>query len=337
MANNQFTFPTAPLNSPAFTGVPTAPTAIPGTNTTQLATTAFVAAASGGSGWNLTGNAGTNAATNFVGTTDDINFSIRQNNVRGALISNDVQKNAFFGGRAGLNATSSFNTLIGANAGEALTSGGTNNAFGVQALRNATTAANNTAFGANTLFSTTTGNENLAVGNSSLQNNTTGAQNLCIGNGSGIQNTTGNLNLYIGFRANFGASFGSASNSIGIGNNVLVSASGDKNLVIGDNAAVVSQFSSYQMNIGNLLWGSGCIGSGTTPGGRLGIGTNAPNASAILDLSSTNQGFGLPNLTNAAILAISTPKTGLMLYNTTINHPCFYNGTAWQRISHSPM
>lgn len=35
----------APLNSPAFTGVPTAPTAAPGTDTTQLATTAFVEAA----------------------------------------------------------------------------------------------------------------------------------------------------------------------------------------------------------------------------------------------------------------------------------------------------
>jgi hypothetical protein len=34
----------APLNSPAFTGTPTAPTALPGTSTTQLATTAFVLA-----------------------------------------------------------------------------------------------------------------------------------------------------------------------------------------------------------------------------------------------------------------------------------------------------
>lgn len=32
----------APLNSPAFTGIPTAPTAAPGTNTTQIATTAFI-------------------------------------------------------------------------------------------------------------------------------------------------------------------------------------------------------------------------------------------------------------------------------------------------------
>lgn len=35
----------APLDSPAFTGVPTAPTAAPGTNTTQIATAAFVEAA----------------------------------------------------------------------------------------------------------------------------------------------------------------------------------------------------------------------------------------------------------------------------------------------------
>lgn len=35
----------APLNSPAFTGTPTAPTAAVATNTTQLATTAFVSAA----------------------------------------------------------------------------------------------------------------------------------------------------------------------------------------------------------------------------------------------------------------------------------------------------
>lgn len=35
----------APLNNPAFTGIPTAPTAVPGTDSVQLATTAFVKAA----------------------------------------------------------------------------------------------------------------------------------------------------------------------------------------------------------------------------------------------------------------------------------------------------
>jgi hypothetical protein len=44
----------APLASPALTGVPTAPTATVGTNTTQLATTAFVIANAGGNGPLLT-------------------------------------------------------------------------------------------------------------------------------------------------------------------------------------------------------------------------------------------------------------------------------------------
>jgi hypothetical protein len=41
----------APLASPALTGVPTAPTAAPGTNTAQLATTAFVRANAAGGIW----------------------------------------------------------------------------------------------------------------------------------------------------------------------------------------------------------------------------------------------------------------------------------------------
>lgn len=41
----------AQLDSPAFTGTPTAPTAPTGTSTTQLATTAFVAAELDGGTW----------------------------------------------------------------------------------------------------------------------------------------------------------------------------------------------------------------------------------------------------------------------------------------------
>jgi hypothetical protein len=63
----------APLASPALTGTPTAPTASAGTNTTQLATTAFVTAAVAGAGSALAirdeGTTKTSAATSidFVG------------------------------------------------------------------------------------------------------------------------------------------------------------------------------------------------------------------------------------------------------------------------------
>lgn len=49
----------APIASPAFTGIPTAPTATPGTNTTQIATTEFVTAAVAGGGGGGGGGGGT--------------------------------------------------------------------------------------------------------------------------------------------------------------------------------------------------------------------------------------------------------------------------------------
>lgn len=60
----------ANIASPTFTGVPAAPTAAPGTNTTQLATTAFVAAAAGAPSFGVvtgdTGTATADAATDTI-------------------------------------------------------------------------------------------------------------------------------------------------------------------------------------------------------------------------------------------------------------------------------
>jgi len=50
--------------------------------------------------------------------------------------------------------------------------------------------------------------------------------------------------------------------------------------------------------------------------GQVGIGTNAPEVSAVLDLSSTTQGFLPPRMTNAQMTAIATPTLGLMVYCT---------------------
>jgi len=49
------------------------------------------------------------------------------------------------------------------------------------------------------------------------------------------------------------------------------------------------------------------------------------------------KGIVPPNLTTVEINAISSPDTGAMVYNTTLNTLCFYNGTAWRKVSHSEM
>jgi hypothetical protein len=66
----------------------------------------------------------------------------------------------------------------------------------------------------------------------------------------------------------------------------------------------------------------------TTSGGAY-INTTTPNASAALQADSTTQGFLKPRLTTAQKNLIATPTAGLEIYDTDLNRPCFYNGSAW--------
>ena len=49
---------------------------------------------------------------------------------------------------------------------------------------------------------------------------------------------------------------------------------------------------------------------------NVGIGTSTPVVSSVLELSSTTQGFLFPRMTETQRLAIGTPATGLMVYQT---------------------
>ncbi|CAN5662171.1 hypothetical protein BH11BAC5_BH11BAC5_24080 [soil metagenome] len=94
----------APLASPTLTGTPAAPTAIAGTNTTQIATTAFVnTAVNGGAAfaWGLTGNSVT-AGSQFVGSTNNVSLRMRTNNLERMMI--DSVGNVGIGG-SGFNST----------------------------------------------------------------------------------------------------------------------------------------------------------------------------------------------------------------------------------------
>jgi hypothetical protein len=56
---------------------------------------------------------------------------------------------------------------------------------------------------------------------------------------------------------------------------------------------------------------------------------STPNASAQLQVDSTTQGFLPPRMTTTQKNAIATPAAGLMIYDNTLNRPCFYDGTTW--------
>jgi uncharacterized protein (TIGR02145 family) len=63
--------------------------------------------------------------------------------------------------------------------------------------------------------------------------------------------------------------------------------------------------------------------------GDVGIGTTTPNASAVLDITSTTKGLLIPRMNTAQRTAIATPAAGLQVYDTTTNTSWYYNGTVW--------
>ena len=118
------------------------------------------------------------------------------------------------------------------------------------------------------------------------------------------QNTTGNAANVTGIVAVVNGGTGTTTGSI-TGTTALSFAAGGSN-----------------QNVSILPSGTGSVG----------IGTNSPNSSAILDASSTTKGFLPPRMTYAQKMAIASPPQGLMIYCTncgTNGEPEYYNGVAW--------
>ncbi|MEO6490062.1 MAG: fibrobacter succinogenes major paralogous domain-containing protein, partial [Ferruginibacter sp.] len=67
---------------------------------------------------------------------------------------------------------------------------------------------------------------------------------------------------------------------------------------------------------------------------QVGIGTTTPDASALLDVSSTSKGFLPPRMTAAERTAIFSPANGLLVYQT--DYPSgfyFFKGGVWTSLS----
>jgi len=73
----------------------------------------------------------------------------------------------------------------------------------------------------------------------------------------------------------------------------------------------------------------------TASGSDLIVNDTGTNVGSVL--FNNDEGVALPRLTTTEINAISSPTQGLMAYNTTLNTICFYNGSSWQKVSHTSM
>ncbi len=174
--------------------------------------------------WSNTGNADVIDGTNFIGTTNNVPFTIKVNNQRGGRIE-----------------PASFNTYFGYQTGAATT--GTNNtSIGAAVMPGNTTGANNAAIGFKSLNANSTGAQNFAGGASTLLTNTTGYNNTVVGANSGGGIVTGFNNTILG--ANVTGLLGTMSNSViiadGAGNQrIKIDATGNVGMGISVPAAAL--------------------------------------------------------------------------------------------------
>lgn len=147
-----------------------------------------------------------------------------------------------------------------------------------------------------------------------------GTNNMYFGYRSGYF-AHGYNNILFGHDAAYSATQKDVFNSIIIGYAAQPLASGNKNqIVIGNNATGLG---SYTTTIGNDSTSFAAIR------GNLLLGTTTNDASALLNMVSTSKGFLKPRMTTTQRDAITSPATGLEIFNTTTGVPNYYNGSAW--------
>ena len=149
-------------------------------------------------GWSLTGNAGTNPATNFIGTSDTEDLIFKVDGVTSGVIDFGGQNTSF--GWYSNNNTGAHNSAFG-EAALGNDSGWDNVAVGWGSLDQSTADANNTAVGSQSLYRTNGGGNNTGVGRFALQTNVTGSNDIAIGSEADVLTSSTSNAIALGFDA----------------------------------------------------------------------------------------------------------------------------------------
>ncbi len=203
-------------------------------------------------------------------------------------------------GALNFNTTGYYNSAMGTNALYSNTTGYNNSAMGGYAFRYNTTGYNNSAIGYVALSSNTTGYANSAMGYGALYSNTTGSGNSAMGYAALYYNTAAASTTAVGYQAARGTAAYSNQGGVYLGYQAGYSAktdsnyntllgyqagygitTGSYNIIIGQNVEAASTTASQQLNIGNLIYGTGLYNGSTVSSapvsGNVGIGTSTPN------------------------------------------------------------
>jgi trimeric autotransporter adhesin len=249
----------------------------------------------GGEAWLLTGNHGTNPATDFIGTTDSVSLVLKVRNNRSGMI--DVnKKNTGLGYKSLYSLTTGENnTAIGADALYWNKANGRSTAIGYQAMfyadnRSSGTETYNTAVGCEALKGGTDpsqnhGQYNTAVGDEALYSNKAGDNNTSMGYLSMYYNESGSDNTAVGALA-LGSNISSDENTA-VGAHALETTEIGGNVAVGVYALYKNYNGQYNAALGNqalyentsgnsnVAVGGGALNTNTTGYGNTALGNLA--------------------------------------------------------------
>lgn len=302
--------------------------------------------------WSLTGNSGTNAATNFVGTKDNISLAFRTNNAIRMQISNagnigigtttplqklDVNGNINLGKGFGLfidnhqvlKIDSIFTaTYVGAGAGAGsfdpnFLVGDNNTGVGYQSLFSNKSGFQNTGNGSQSLFSNTFGNYNTANGFKSLFSNSTGLFNTASGAQSLYLNTIGERNTATGYAALYSNTTASYNSAFGWGA-LMLNSEGANNTASGYQALYLNSIGTFNTANGSTALMSNTTGSYNSASGYQSLYSNntgtANTANGVNTLLSNTTGSW-----NTAIGTDAHQYNATGNFNTAVGFAALYN------------
>ena len=263
----------------------------------------------GNAGWSssygyLIATIADNTTTSYLDTTPDnpgyshLNFYIvRKQNKTNKLItvSDDVSLQidpnfTSLGYRAG-GTTSLPNTLIGAYAGEDLTTGNFNTIVGQESGRNLTTGFQNSILGSDCMVSSITASYNIAIGPNVLYSLSSGAGNVALGYYNGNQVSGSSYNTLVGSHVSVGQNLGAYNTGLGAFIN-FPTANG-----------------ANQLNIVNNIYGESV--NNTSANGKISLFSSRPINS--FNVSPTQYSAGTASQSGTTITGVGTTFTSGMI------------------------
>jgi len=220
---------------------------------------------------------------------------------------------------AGLNVlsvTGTSNVFVAIEADDSITTGSENTSVGTNAGKAITSGRLNTIIGANAGDAISNGLANTLIGKSAGSALAGGSNNVLIGRDAGATINGESDNVFIGYLA--GLQGGSIDKSVIIGstagqnadndNNIYigystgsVTSTGGNNILLGYDIELQGSSDSNTMSLGNLIFGTGLDGTGTTlSSGNVGVGVAAP--ASLLEIQG-----GLT--TTGAVFTLGTKET----------------------------